>query len=318
MAAWNYETEVLADAPYLWWRCRESAGPTAADASGNGRDGTYFGTDLAFEQRGIHSDEDSTIVRFNDTAVYDSGVEYSPVAAGFPATELTLEWVQRDPLLGAGRTLWSYCDSGGVQPDTIRVVLSNSSSRIELFINGTAVFFTPPNGWSNNTDALQHFAITWRSSDGRAEFFINGHLMDTDTVGMGFSIPAGGGLVLAQDQDSLLGGYVVTESVEVTAGEFAIYDSVLSAERLRVHASAALTRYVEVDEIPLTIADGGTISKFDIRGEAGSVTNRVWDTVAAGFVRWITATEDSVGASYPGPGTFGSDTSDFCIESRTS
>lgn len=45
-----------------------------------------------------------------------------------------------------------------------------------------------------------------------------------------------------------------------------------------------------------------------------SVVNRVWDTVAADFVRWVTSAIDSTGTFYPGPGTFGVDTSDFVVE----
>jgi hypothetical protein len=44
--------------------------------------------------------------------------------------------------------------------------------------------------------------------------------------------------------------------------------------------------------------------------------NRVWDTLAGpGFVRWETIdAADPTGISYPGPGTFGVHTSDYCIE----
>jgi hypothetical protein len=43
--------------------------------------------------------------------------------------------------------------------------------------------------------------------------------------------------------------------------------------------------------------------------------NRVWDTMASGFVRWGTLDAgDPFGAQYPGPGTFGIHTDDFCVE----
>jgi len=42
--------------------------------------------------------------------------------------------------------------------------------------------------------------------------------------------------------------------------------------------------------------------------------NRVWDTVAAGFVSWKTRTPDNAGTRYPGPGVFGVNTSDYCVE----
>jgi hypothetical protein len=40
----TYAQEVLADTPVGWWRLDETSGTTAADSSGNGRDGTYVNT----------------------------------------------------------------------------------------------------------------------------------------------------------------------------------------------------------------------------------------------------------------------------------
>lgn len=325
MPVWNYANEVAADAPYLHWRCRDSTGPTTADASGNGNDGTYFGTDLTFGEKGIHSDETDTIVYLNPSgSTYDAGISLNPVPAGFPTTDLTLEWVSRDDTPGAGRTLWSYCDSGGVQPDTIRVVYSNYSNRIEFEINGVvANLSTAFSPFTRSTQALQHNVLTWRSSDGRAQWFLNGYLMATQNISVGFSIPAGGGLVIGQDQDSLLGGYVTTEALRIVAGEFAVYDTVLSDARIRVHASAALIRYVDVDEVPLTIGDlGNDVAPFDIRS-GGQLTylNRVFDHSAGRLVFWKTvgAPDLALGVEYPGPGTFdptasGSDTSAHFIQ----
>jgi len=51
-----------------------------------------------------------------------------------------------------------------------------------------------------------------------------------------------------------------------------------------------------------------------IQVDAKRFINRVWDTVAVGFVRWTTSSPDAAGASYPGPGVFGVNTSDYCVE----
>jgi hypothetical protein len=40
----GYNTAVLADSPVAFWRLNESSGTTAADSSGNGRNGTYTGS----------------------------------------------------------------------------------------------------------------------------------------------------------------------------------------------------------------------------------------------------------------------------------
>lgn len=46
-------------------------------------------------------------------------------------------------------------------------------------------------------------------------------------------------------------------------------------------------------------------------------TNRAWDNTAGAFVRWVTAEPDPQGRQYPGPGTFGVDTINYCLESVT-
>lgn len=59
----------------------------------------------------------------------------------------------------------------------------------------------------------------------------------------------------------------------------------------------------------------GSSVGFSIFGDPPVVyVNRVYDTVAVGFVRWRTGTPDSTGAYYPGPGVFGVNTSDYCVE----
>jgi hypothetical protein len=56
-----------------------------------------------------------------------------------------------------------------------------------------------------------------------------------------------------------------------------------------------------------------------LTGGAGVInyTNRAYDSVAGGFVRWVTTTPDDIGASYPGPGVFGVTTSDYVVERRS-
>jgi hypothetical protein len=72
------------------------------------------------------------------------------------------------------------------------------------------------------------------------------------------------------------------------------------------------------DEVDIEVLDDAFGFLIEVPQEGGgstqTVVNRVWDTVAADFVRWSTSEIDSAGASYPGPGTFGVDTSDYVVE----
>lgn len=74
---------------------------------------------------------------------------------------------------------------------------------------------------------------------------------------------------------------------------------------------------VSLDERTVELLDTNAIiyesDTFTVK-PVQTVRNRVWDTVAADFVRWSTSNVDSTGNSYPGPGVFGVDTSDFVAE----
>jgi hypothetical protein len=72
-----------------------------------------------------------------------------------------------------------------------------------------------------------------------------------------------------------------------------------------VDSPIALGGPAEVDRLGSIYDSGGLRPRF---------VHRVWDTVAAGFVSWRVGVPDPTGIYYPGPGTFGVNTSDLCIE----
>lgn len=70
---------------------------------------------------------------------------------------------------------------------------------------------------------------------------------------------------------------------------------------------------------PLGQTPVGTAASVDYAGRdylavvPDTYTNRVRDSVAAAFVYWTTFRPDPTGISYPGPGTFGVNTSDYTV-----
>ena len=105
-----YSTVVLAKGPVGYWRLGEAAGPTAADLSGGGYEGTYFGTP-SFGQPGAIAGTPDTAVGFNGPSSMDY-VEISEPADGSQAFSqptsgagLTVEaWLRPDSLTFAGET----------------------------------------------------------------------------------------------------------------------------------------------------------------------------------------------------------------------
>jgi len=81
--------------------------------------------------------------------------------------------------------------------------------------------------------------------------------------------------------------------------------------------AADLVYELSVDEATVELIDPlDLVYELEVGGGGAEQTlvNRVWDTIAADFVRWVTSAIDSAGAFYPGPGTFGVDTSDYVVE----
>jgi hypothetical protein len=68
--------------------------------------------------------------------------------------------------------------------------------------------------------------------------------------------------------------------------------------------------------IPYTLVEPASDASAGILGISSTrYINRVYDTVAVKFIRWVTNTPDTIGAAYPGPGVFGVTTMDYVIES---
>lgn len=59
----EYSSAVLSDVPVVYYRLNESADTTATDASGNGYDGTYYGS-LTYSQTGAIIDDPDTAILF--------------------------------------------------------------------------------------------------------------------------------------------------------------------------------------------------------------------------------------------------------------
>jgi hypothetical protein len=86
-----------------------------------------------------------------------------------------------------------------------------------------------------------------------------------------------------------------------------------------VQPTATITN-LNTSNVSFTLTEPGDrgIDLSSLTGSGGvNYTNRVYDSVAGGFVRWVTLAPDTIGASYPGPGVFGVTTSDYVIERRS-
>ena len=121
----NYSSVVLAKRPVGYWRLGEAAGPTAADASVNSYDGTYFGNP-SFGQLGAIACDPDTAIGCNgpDSKDYVEIPDPASAAISQPTSGLgfTVEvWMRPDVLIFPGQTSEIYihwlgkCASGSGQ-----------------------------------------------------------------------------------------------------------------------------------------------------------------------------------------------------------
>jgi hypothetical protein len=118
----QYSSVVLAKGPVGYWRLGEASGPTVADASGNGYDGTYLGNPTLGQAGAIANDPD-TAVGFNGPDSQDYVEIPDPDSQAFSQSTstvgLTVEvWMRPDVLMFPGQTSDFYIHwlGKGVRP----------------------------------------------------------------------------------------------------------------------------------------------------------------------------------------------------------
>lgn len=317
MAAWNYQTEVASDTPYLWYRMNESAGTTATDSGSNGEDGTYAGdaTERVLDNPpiiwGANPGPQGVCPEFNTDggAVDDGRIERASLTLG-ALDEIAAEiWIERaDGAAINGEFLFCYAVAG---TDREFALQAASATVLTLYVNGTSQAIGTASPVVLSDGRANHIYVDWRASDGRYRLAINGvfHVIATG-LETGNNLTSGGTIMIGQDQSPEGTEGAAANAWEGRLDQFALYAAGLTEERIAVHASAGLIRYV-----PYTSFGLNDYEIFSPDIDTSGYINRVYDSVAGDFVRWGTPIPDTAGTFYPGPGSFGGDTSDYCIES---
>jgi len=144
--------------------------------------------------------------------------------ANAPSTATTVAFWMRSTSRKAA-TPFSYA----VARQHNELLLYNARS-LSLYVNNRAARFR-----INLCDGhWHHVAVTWRSSDGRAQAYIDGELKKTlSRVSRGHSIRSGGTLIIGQEQDSLGGRFARNQAF--TDGDIArlsVWGKVLSKDEI--------------------------------------------------------------------------------------
>ncbi len=226
----DYDQVVLHDDPRAFYKLDERAGPTAADASGNGRNGTYFGT-YRLGGPALLNGENST------SASFPKGYVRAPATLTKPA--VTAEcWIRPTAadLQGAPRILnnaWTDHDGHGFM-----LWLSD----------GTAAFNT---GWSSEAGDfglaagnVYHLVGTYDAPTG-VRLYINGQQVAHSTPGFvpKPQIADFGDLTYIGALDAEANGGL-TDYFAGDVADCAVYDHVLTAAQVATHYNAGSGEHI--------------------------------------------------------------------------
>jgi hypothetical protein len=133
----------------------------------------------------------------------------------------------------------------------------SSSHRLALFVDGVAlnadITFAHDRAW-------HHFATTWQSSDGTAKLYQDGVFIKSGVIKVGYSVAAGGVIVLGQDQDSAGGGFQVEEAWAGELDDVRVYTRVLSDREIREHVAGTFTDDTDL-VLNVTLDDASNLGK---------------------------------------------------------
>ncbi|XP_071951327.1 sushi, von Willebrand factor type A, EGF and pentraxin domain-containing protein 1-like [Antedon mediterranea] len=139
------------------------------------------------------------------------------------------------------------------------ITILNYNSFI-LYINGEAVF----TGVKANDGFRHHVCVTWDSVDGFWAIYMDAVLANSGYVQIGNFIKGGGMFVIGQEQDSLGGSFVKTESYVGLISQVNVFDHVLSLEK-RLVSSSSCGMYGNALAWPLiaTTVQGGLLPTYN-------------------------------------------------------
>ena len=227
----GYSDVILASAPVAYWRLNETSGAIAADSSGSARDLTLVG--VLLNQAGLRFGDSGPCAYFDGSIL--SYALRNPFT-GFPTTNITVSMVVKTLAVptAATQSMFSYASAA-----VFNNFLIGNAGRPTLTVHDSGN--ATSNGAGVNNGQANHLAVTWRSVDGRVQFWLNGTMVYTISgVRTGQSTITSGALVLAQDQDSLGGGFVAADAFQGFLQDVALFGTVLSDADIQRQASLAL------------------------------------------------------------------------------
>lgn len=168
----------------------------------------------------------------DNTAVVFSGTSQPTISRrpfdDFPGQTLTIECWLKPRAISLPGTVLSYAASQ--QNDNALVLYLYRHQALTVLVNGQII--SARGVATLRHDVWQHVAVTWRASDGAIEIYVDAQRTYSGFVSPGMAIPAGGSLVLGQDQDFVGGRFDPAQAYHGMLNEVRLWDHVRTPEQI--------------------------------------------------------------------------------------
>ncbi|MCZ6765331.1 MAG: LamG domain-containing protein, partial [bacterium] len=219
-----YEEEVLSDDPIVYYRFEETEPGPAEDSSGFDRHGMYVGS--------LQFDQPSAAGGIGRAVLFDGLTGFVQMAPlNLEIDQLTIEaWVNVSSLAGGCCT--SIFSPDGWQPGWLHYNLKNNST-LEFALNSGGPNNHNTDPGSVPFDTWIYIASVYDKAEALVKIYMNGEEVSVNPPG--FTNPQTVRLIASAQ----VGAWQNSRFLPGLMDEFALYDSALSAERIRAHFDAA-------------------------------------------------------------------------------
>jgi Concanavalin A-like lectin/glucanases superfamily len=227
----DYQAEVLADAPLVFYRCNEISGTVTENLGslGAAAQGTYAESGVALDQPSAAEDLGSAVG-------FSGGFITVPDLMLGPLSTVTVEaWVKRtsDPV-----DFFAIFAGDGFETGDLHLNLVGAQAQLQFAVADNPTPFPqfvpswPVTDWN-------YIVVTYDTTSGQVQFYLNGHLFGTAMAGT-TPIAFTGGTIGAW-LNTFVSPPAPQRFLDGCLDEIAIYESVLSPERVRAHYNAVAT-----------------------------------------------------------------------------
>ncbi|XP_015678945.1 C-reactive protein-like [Protobothrops mucrosquamatus] len=160
-------------------------------------------------------------------ALSDTAAVHIQVSNKQPLTKLTV-CLKHYTLLSRAYGLFSYATQSS---DNDFLIYKSQANEYSIYVGGLAVNFKVP---LKEKPSWDHICVSWDSSNGLVQFWLNGEPFPRQSVKKGYSISPEASIVLGQDQDSFGGGFESAQSFVGEMTEVKMWPRVLSLVEIRM------------------------------------------------------------------------------------